>query len=331
MNEDLRPPMASTKVRQDGMLVEIDLREANHQSEANRNQFRKHLRESLRETGFVSVAGHEIDRDDLEEAHTLFENFFDQSLEEKSRVGGVSGGQRGFTPFGIETALHAPRPDLKEFFHVGQERTPRGSNADFYPENIWPDRPPQLREVALRLYRDLEKIACALLEEIALAFGLPRTTLSDMIVNGNSILRALHYPPVAEACDPLALRAAPHEDINLITLLCAASDEGLEICLRNGEWIEVQSRPGTLIADVGDMLARITNDQLPATTHRVVARGPAAKRHRYALPFFAHPRPECDLSVLPTFLGPGENAKYPPITASDFLEERLREIGLIQD
>jgi isopenicillin N synthase-like dioxygenase len=150
-----------------------------------------------------------------------------------------------------------------------------------------------------------------------------------MLPGGNSILRAVHYPPVPADADPRALRAAPHEDINLITLLPAASDEGLEILTPTGDWLPVSARPGEIVADAGDMLARMTNGRIPATTHRVVASGDAATRSRYALPFFAHPRPACDLGVAGEFLEAGDTPRFPPIRAEAFLEERLREIGLI--
>ncbi|MDG2049876.1 MAG: 2-oxoglutarate and iron-dependent oxygenase domain-containing protein [Myxococcota bacterium] len=312
-------------------LVEIDLAEAGHTEVARQKRFRQNLLEGLMETGFVGLSGHGISSELVDEAHSLFSEFFEQPAAEKARVGGVSGGQRGFTPLGIETARQAITPDLKEFFHVGPEHTSESFPHSPYPDNVWPNRPAGLKSVSLQLYRALENVATKLLEEIALAFALPRATLSEMIFEGNSILRAVHYPPVPETAHPLAMRAAPHEDINLITLLCAASGEGLEICLRDGEWVAAESPPGSLVADVGDMLARITNGRLPATTHRVVARGESARRSRYALPFFAHPRPECDLSVLPAFVQPGDQPRFPPTTAARFLEERLREIGLISE
>ena len=312
-------------------LVEIDLAEARHPEVARQEHFRSDLLRGLTETGFVGLSGHGIPSDLVHEAHSLFAKFFDQPTSEKARSGGVPGGQRGFTPFGVETARQSVTPDLKEFFHVGQESDAANCSKPPSPANVWPAQPEGLKTVALQLYRALEEVALILLEEIALAFGLPRATLSNMIVDGNSILRAVHYPPVPKTAHPLAMRAAPHEDINFITLLCAASDEGLEICLRDGVWTAAESEPGTLVADVGDMLARVTNGKLPATTHRVVARDESARRSRYALPFFAHPRPECDLSVLPAFVPPGEKPQFPPTTAARFLEERLREIGPIAE
>ncbi len=306
----------------------IDLRDAEG-DEAKRRSFRDTLLDGLVETGFVRVAGHGVGDALVARTHALYADFFALEQAEKQLVGGLAGGQRGFTPFGVEHARDSARPDQKEFFHVGQEPAPDSPLRGVYPENVWPDAPAGLRETSMTLYRELERVAGTLLREIALAFGLSPDRFSSMIVEGNSILRAAHYPPEPEGADPHAMRAAPHEDINLVTLLCHATDEGLELLPRSGEWMAVEGRPGEIVADVGDMLARITNGRLPATTHRVVARGEAAGRHRYALPFFAHPRPECDLSVLPAFVREGERPHFPPITAQVFLEERLREIGLI--
>ena len=125
------------------------------------------------------------------------------------------------------------------------------------------------------------------------------------------------------------MRAAPHEDINLITLVCGETDAGLEILDRQNNWVPIPTTQEEIVADVGDMLARVTNNTLRATTHRVVARGSQQEKSRYSLPFFAHPRPECDLSVLRSFLSGDEEPLFPPIDAAHFLEERLREIGLL--
>ena len=328
----------------------VDLRDA--VSSSGRAGFARTLREGLLATGFVRVVGHGVDPALVARVHDLFAEFFACDEATKRAAGGVPGGQRGFTPFGVEHAKDVATPDLKEFFHVGQEPGEQSALRTVYPANVWPEKPAGLREASLALYRSLEETAEVLLRAIEDAFALPAETLAGMLREGNSILRAAHYPPVttpppiatpppvvatpppiatpppAAAREP-AVRAAPHEDINLITLLCGATDEGLELRTTTGRWLEVPARPGEIVADVGDMLARVTNRRLPATTHRVVARGEAARRHRYSLPFFAHPRPECDLSVLPAFLEPGEAPRFAPITAAAFLEERLREIGLV--
>lgn len=299
----------------------------------SRDDFRTRLEAGLTETGFVRLVGHGIEDTLVDRAHALFAQFFAQSEEAKLGAGGIAGGQRGFTPFGVEHARDCDEPDLKEFFHVGQELVSEHPLCAVYPPNVWPEAPAALRETALALYRALESAARALLEAIEDAFHLEVGALSGMIVHGNSILRAAHYPPVERTPPGSAelVRAAPHEDINLITLLCGATHAGLELLDRDGAWVEVPARPGEIVADVGDMLARVTNGALPATTHRVVARGRAGRADRYSLPFFAHPRPDCDLSVLPQFVSDEAPPRFAPITAGAFLEERLREIGLIGD
>ena len=286
------------------------------------------LRSSFESTGFAIVTGHGVDPHLIEEAHAIFGEFFRRSDAEKSRCGGVAGGQRGYTPFGIEHALGHDAPDLKEFFHVGAEPRPGGPPVDQYLANVFPEGLPTLRRISIDLHAALEVCAIALLEALAGAFEVPTHEFAGLVVGGNSILRVLHYPPIPEDADPRALRAAPHEDINLITLLPAATAAGLEIQSRDGRWVPIEPPSGALVVDVGDMLSRITNGVVPATTHRVVNSPEASRSHRYALPFFAHPRPECVLRVLERFVAPGSEPRDPPIRAGDFLSERLRAIGL---
>jgi isopenicillin N synthase-like dioxygenase len=307
----------------------VDIRDYASEDATRRAAFSQTLRSGLEEHGFLRVAGHGLDHGLMARAFELYAAFFDLGEADRSACGGVSGGQRGYTPFGVEHARDRPVADLKEFFHVGQELGPTDPLRAVYPPNVWPAALPELRPTTLALYRALEACARVLLEALAVAFELPADVFASMLDRGNSILRIAHYPPIVGDVDPRALRAAPHEDINLVTLLCEASESGLEILTRTGEWVPVVAGPGEIIADAGDMLARITNGVVPATTHRVVAGSGAAERHRYSMPFFAHPRPECDLSVLPRFVPPGEAPRFPPITAGGFLDERLREIGLV--
>ncbi|HXI87378.1 MAG TPA: 2OG-Fe(II) oxygenase family protein, partial [Parvularculaceae bacterium] len=189
----------------------------------------------------------------------------------------------------------------------------------------WPARPEGFRETFLAIYDALEEAGHSMLEALAPSLDVPRDYFRKMATDGNSILRLLHYPPVPEGADPDAVRAAPHEDINLITILVAANGAGLELLRRDGEWLAVETDPDNLIVDAGDMLARVTNGVIPATTHRVVnPNGPNVAR--YSMPFFMHPHSDAVLECLPSCKGAG--AKYPAITADAFLRERLREIGL---
>jgi isopenicillin N synthase-like dioxygenase len=325
------------KVVQGARVPRLDLRDAGSTVVGRRVQFQQELRGALTEFGFVRIVGHQIDNAQINRVYEGFERFFAAGNQAKSECASAAGGQRGFTAFGVEHAKNQREPDLKEFYHVGRELPTTHPLHDRYPPNIWPVELPELRDASLALYAALDACACTLLESLALGFALAKETFSAMLRDGNSILRALHYPPIplpqrtpdADATPGQALRAAPHEDINLITLLSAATDPGLEILTLDGRWIAIPACAEEIIVDAGDMLSRVTNDVIPAATHRVVTPDSVRGRHRYAIPYFAHPYPDCDLSVLPAFVGPERPAKYPPTTAAAFLEERLKEIGLI--
>jgi isopenicillin N synthase-like dioxygenase len=291
----------------------------------------------LREFGFVNVEGHGIEPALIREVYGHWERFFALPEAAKRRYSGVEGGARGFTPFGVEHAKDSPVPDLKEFWHVGQEPPEDHPFRREYPPNVWPAEIPELREPTLRLYRRLERVAATLLRALAAHFELPAETFAAMMEWGNSLLRILHYPAMPPTPMPAmppgqlrGVRAAAHEDINLITLLCEATGSGLEILTRDGEWLPVDTRPGQIVVDAGDMLSRFTNEVIPATTHRVVnPAGPAAAAaERYSMPFFVHPYSACDLTVHERFVDAGHPPKHPPITAGQFLDRRLREIGL---
>jgi isopenicillin N synthase-like dioxygenase len=308
---------------------------------------------ALAEYGFVIVEGHGVDRQLVGDTYAGWRRFFALDDAAKRRYAGGDGGaggdgrNRGFTPFGVEHARDHPAPDLKEFWHVGQELPAGHALHGAYPPNVWPAELPELRQPTLALFHELERVAELLLMALAEHYELPEDTFAAMTRGGNSVLRILHYPPVAPggtggtggedaaaggstAAPPL--RAAPHEDINLITLLCEATDAGLELRQRDGTWLPIVAAPGQIVVDAGEMLSRVTNGVVPAATHRVVVPPPrpgeAAGRERHSLPFFVHPFPECDLSVLPRFVSAERPARFPPATAAALLDERLREIGL---
>jgi isopenicillin N synthase-like dioxygenase len=292
-----------------------------------RSRFVQTLGEGLTEFGFLNVEGHGIDASLVRSAYELWERFFRLPDATKRQYAGIGGGSRGYTPFGVEHAKGNPTPDLKEFWHAGQEPPPGHPLQGEYPANVWPAEITALREPTLRLYKSLEGVAGNLLRALAEHFELPRETFASMMQVGNSVLRIIHYPPVAPDLES-AVRAAEHEDINLITLLCEATDSGLEILTRDGSWLAVESGPGQIVVDAGDMLSRVTNGVVPATTHRVVNPPSAGNRERYSMPFFVHPYPSCDLTVLDRFVTPDRPPRFPPITAGEFLDQRLREIGL---
>lgn len=307
-------------------LPVLDLRDFSERRASD--AFCRALARSLEEFGFVAIEQHGVAADSICEVYSQFERFFALPDERKALCAGVAGGARGFTPFGREHAKDSALADLKEFFHVGRDFEAHHSRASEYPPNLWPEELPELRASALAVYAALDACAATLLEALAIPYGLEPRTFAAMLVEGNSILRALHYPPVDDASPDGALRAASHEDINLITLLCEATDSGLEIRTSSGDWLPVEAVPGQIVVNAGDMLAWVTGAAIPATTHRVVQPPGAAQRDRYSLPFFAHPPPESELRVLAPFATAERCAAYPPTTADAYLQERLRAIGL---
>ncbi|WP_051881599.1 isopenicillin N synthase family dioxygenase [Parvularcula oceani] len=273
------------------------------------------LHDALAETGFVVVTDHGIDLTRLHNAYATIEAFF--ALPEDEKMAYVVGrdGQRGYTAFGREHAKDSDAPDLKEFWHVGR---------DAIAPNVWPERPQAFEAEVQWLYDALDRLGLHLLHALTGPLGVPADTFSKMAEGGNSVLRLLHYPPLKEDADPRSIRAAAHEDINLITLLVSASSAGLELQERDGSWRAIEAPADAVIVDSGDMLARITNDRLPATTHRVVnPEGPNTSR--YSMPFFLHPRPDAVLSV---FESCRDGSEDPDITAGEFLRQRLEAIGL---
>ncbi len=292
---------------------------------SEKQAFMNALIEGFQYFGFIILKDHGVSGELLARAYDMSKSFFDLPLAEKMAYAAGPDGQRGYTPFGREHAKDATVADLKEFWHVGREFAFASPLANVYPTNKWPERPTRFRETFLQLYAALEDAGFAMLEALAPSLGVADDYFRKMATNGNSILRLLHYPPVPKDADPAAVRAAAHEDINLITILVAAEGAGLELLDREGNWLSVETARDNLIVDAGDMLARATNDFIPATTHRVVnPKGPNVSR--YSMPFFMHPHRDAVLECIPSCKGSG--AKYPPITADAFLKQRLKEIGL---
>jgi isopenicillin N synthase-like dioxygenase len=305
-------------------VPELSLKTYTHGGPTKQKAFQKALFEGFEYFGFIVLKDHSISADLLMRAYALSTTFFDLRLDDKMKFHRQDG-QRGYTPFGREHAKDSDFPDLKEFWHVGREADAGSPLATLYPANMWPDHPADFREVFLRIYHALDQTGLVLLEALTPSLKVDVDYFQCMAAGGNSILRLLHYPPVADDADPKSIRAAAHEDINLITILVAANGAGLELLDRNGKWLPVETDPGNLIVDAGDMLARICNDVIPATTHRVTnPQGPNISR--YSMPFFMHPRSDAVLSCLDSCRG--EGAKHADITAGDFLKQRLREIGL---
>lgn len=294
-----------------------------------KQNFVEQLWTGLKDYGFIILKDHGVSVELQAQAYELLQKFYDlPEAVKKSYISAAGGGQRGYTPFGQEHAKDSPVMDLKEFWHVGREVSSNHAMSAHYPKNIWPSEFPEFQTVFSELFLNLDRAGQNMLEALTGPLGLEKDYFKTRVQEGNSILRLLHYPPIPEGVDPRCLRAAPHEDINFITLLPAASAAGLQLKDRDGTWLDVSGEPGTLIVDVGDMLARLTNDVLPSTTHQVINTSEGKSKSRYSMPFFMHPQSDVDLDCLASCVGIGK--KYPAIKAGDFLMQRLREIGLIK-
>lgn len=288
------------------------------------------LGESFATFGFAMVRDHGIDPALIRRGWELTEAFFALPDEEKRKYFRQDlAGARGYTPFRTEIAKGATAHDLKEFWHIGRDIAPDHPLAESMPANIWPERPAGFRETFDALYAAFDRTGTAILSRIAVWLGLAENWFDSAIADGNSVLRLLHYPPITAPEDG-AIRAGAHEDINLITLLLGAEEAGLELLDRNGRWMEVAPPEGALVINIGDMLQRLTNHVLPSTTHRV--RNPEGARagfSRYSMPFFLHLRSDFPIRTLPQCVSAENPDRYPmPISADEYLQERLREIGL---
>ncbi len=307
----------------------LNLKDFTYGNSEQRRAFAEEFTTGIKETGFIILKGHGVDSNLIDKNYELWEQFFTLDSEIKGRYQGVQGGARGYTSFGKEHAKNRKVGDLKEFYHVGQELPVGHPLSNDYAANVWPEEVSELRKYALSFYSELERVARNMLEALALHMDLRPQLFSDMIKDGNSILRAIHYPPLDPSMDQNAIRAGEHEDINLITLLVQSTASGLELLTREGKWIPVEAEKGEIIVDAGDMLSRISNEVIPATTHRVV-NPEGENKSRFSMPFFVHPYSNYLLETIPSCISDENPEKYPPITAGDFLYQRLVEIGLIK-
>jgi isopenicillin N synthase-like dioxygenase len=292
--------------------------------------FAQRLGQSFEDYGFAIIADHGIPEDLIHRAEEKSKAFFALPDEVKRKYlieGG--GGQRGYTAFGIETAKGATAFDLKEFWHVGRDLPPGHPFRDHMPDNVWPSEVQDFRNTFQELYATFERTGLKILRAIARYLRIDEDYFIDTVRDGNSVMRLLHYPPI-QGEPGSNVRAGAHEDINTITLLLGAEEAGLELLTKDGRWIPVSPKPGELVVNIGDMLQRLTNGRLRSTTHRVV--NPPAERRghsRYSMPFFLHFRSDFLIEALPATVPKGEQPKWPPMTANDYLQERLREIKLV--
>ncbi|MGA9333375.1 MAG: 2-oxoglutarate and iron-dependent oxygenase domain-containing protein [Rudaea sp.] len=297
----------------------------------DRDAFVAELGAAYREWGFAGIRGHGIEQRLIDDAYDAFVRFFALPTEVKMKYHlKGTGGARGYTPFGVETAKDSKYSDLKEFWHIGRELPPDSRFASLMAPNVWPSEVPDFREKGLALYAALDALGSRVLRALALHIQLPENFFDDKTNIGNSILRPIHYPPITSENIP-NVRAGAHEDINFITLLVGASAAGLEVKSHKGEWVPFTAEADTIVVNIGDMLQRLTNHVYPSTTHRVVnPPGEAARKPRYSVPFFLHPNPDVVLDPLPSCISADNPSRYDTvITAHEYLQERLREIKLI--
>jgi isopenicillin N synthase-like dioxygenase len=307
-------------------IASVSLKDADHDPHG----FAEKLGRSFEDYGFAIIADHGIPDELIHRAEAKAKAFFalPDAVKRNYLVPG-GGGARGYTPFGIETAKGAKAHDLKEFWHVGRDLPPGHKFADHMPPNLWPSEVPSFKDTFQELYASFDRTGLKILKAIARYLKIEEDYFEDAVRDGNSVLRALHYPPQAEPTGQ-HIRAGAHEDINAITLLLGAEEAGLELLTRDGRWIPVSPRPGELVINIGDMLQRLTNGVLRSTSHRVVNPTPDRASHaRYSMPFFLHFRSDFLIDALPHTVPSGEQPKWPPITANDYLQERLREIKLV--
>jgi isopenicillin N synthase-like dioxygenase len=298
-------------------------------SQTDPEGFAKELGESFERYGFAIIADHGIPGDLIHRAEEKAKAFFalPEAVKRSYHIAG-GGGARGYTPFGIETAKGATAYDLKEFWHVGRELPPGHAYAELMAPNVWPEEVASFHDTFLELFAAFDRAGLRILEAIARHLGLAPDHFEDTVKDGNSVLRLLHYPPIPG--DGPNVRAGAHEDINTITLLLGAEEAGLQLLDRDGNWLPVSPKPGELAVNIGDMLQRLTNNVLRSTTHRVVNPPPERRgQSRYSMPFFLHFRPDFLIETLPGCMEDRPNFYSEPITAHDFLLERLREIKLV--
>ncbi len=307
-------------------IPSVDLDDFLSSDSSRKSNFIQSLGKAFEEVGFVAVKNHGISADLISLLYNNVQSFFSLPLEKKRKfeVLGLAG-QRGYTSFGKEHAKGSIAPDLKEFFQYGQVQ--QCSEVDFLP-NVLVQQIDSFNTSFDTAYIAFENSGKFLLQAIALYLNLEQSYFDNYIDNGNSILRAIHYPPITQ--EPLsAIRAEQHEDINLITLLVGASADGLQILTKNNDWLSVTALPDQIVVNVGDMLQRLTNNKLKSTTHRVV--NPSRDlwhTSRFSIPFFLHPKSSMSLRCLDNCVTTDQPILYTDISAGDYLDERLKEIGL---
>ncbi len=313
-------------------IPSVDLRDFLSDEPTRKQKFVNEIGKAYEDIGFVALKGHFLDDKLVDKLYGEVRDFFSLPLEnkEKYEIPGI-GGQRGYVSFGKEHAKGRSAGDLKEFWHFGQYVSDDSKYKAEYPNNVNVVELPEFNTVGKEAYQMLEKTGIYVLRALALYLGLEETYFDKYVIDGNSILRPIHYPPITSEPKDDAVRAAAHGDINLITLLMGAQGKGLQVKNHDGEWIDAIAQPDELVINVGDMLSRHTNNRLKSTIHQVV--NPPRElwgTSRYSIPFFMHPVSDMKLDVLENCIDDNHPKLYDDITAGDFLNERLVELGLIK-
>lgn len=313
------------------LVPSVDLIDFTSGDPERKQKFVEEIGAAFENIGFVALSGHFLSDELVDDLYAEIKKFFDlpQATKDKYEIEGI-GGQRGYTSFGKEHAKGRKEGDLKEFWHFGQYVEDNPKLEKEYPDNVTVSELPKFNKVGKETYKMLEKTAKYVLRALAIHLDLEEAYFDEYIKNGNSILRPIHYPPITS--EPKnAVRAAAHGDINLITLLMGAHGKGLQVKNHKGEWVDAIARPDQLMINVGDMLSRLSNNKLLSTIHQVV--NPPKElwgTSRYSVPFFMHPISEMSLNCLENCIDEEHPKLYEDITAGEFLNERLIELGLIK-
>lgn len=310
-------------------IPSVDLSDFLSDNPDRKRKFVNEIGKAYEEIGFVALKGHFLNDELVNALYAQIKSFFDLSTETKRSYEQNNGGQRGYISFGKESAKGKKEGDLKEFWHFGQYVEANSKFAAEYPKNISVNELPEFNTVGKETYQMLEKTGIYVLRALSLFLELDEHYFDNNVANGNSILRPIHYPPITK--EPKnAVRAAAHGDINLITLLMGAQGKGLQVQNHNGDWIDAMAAPDELVINVGDMLSRHSNNRLKSTIHRVV--NPLKENwgtSRYSIPFFLHPVSDMPLNCLENCIDKDNPKQFEDITAGDYLNERLIELGLI--
>jgi len=312
-------------------IPSLDLRDFLSEDANRKEEFVQSIGKAFQEIGFCAVKGHLLSDDLVEKLYKQIKLFFDLPYEVKAKYEFPQySGQRGYVSFGKESAKGSKHGDLKEYWHFGQYIEEAEKEKYNYFPNVYVEELSEFNEVGREVYSTLEKTAKHILRALALYLNIEEDYFDKYIKNGNSILRPIHYPPILE--DPKeAVRASAHGDINLITLLMGAHGKGLQVQHSNGDWIDAVASEDELMINIGDMLSRHTNNLLKSTVHRVVNPDrELLKKSRYSIPFFMHPVSEMKLNVLESCISDESPKSFDDITAGDFLNERLVELGLLK-